>query len=168
MDRQAQAEREQGWTKKTTIRHHLPCHDRSQLARDAVLRVYHGRLSSGMCSTPATAALTRCCGKRRVRAGRERDIVAKNTETTKSLRHHSTARGPPPPQAALRRNLIQGAQCRRSSAAEDAVKASTVATEEEHICEIWICRKGKTKKKSHHMKASPSFQRRSLTAVPKE
>ena len=34
--------------KQTTISHHLPCHDRSQLARDVVPRVYHGQLSSGL------------------------------------------------------------------------------------------------------------------------
>ena len=48
MDRQAQAGREQGWSKNATIRQHLPCNGRSQHAREAVSRVYHDRLTSGL------------------------------------------------------------------------------------------------------------------------
>ena len=35
-------------SKNTTIRQHSPCHGRSQHAREAVSRVYHDRLTSGL------------------------------------------------------------------------------------------------------------------------
>ena len=84
MDRQAQARHKQGWTKHTIIRQYLPCHGRSQSAREPVPRAYHCRLTSVV-----RPPLLLCWQETVEREGCEQGVSGaswqNNTATTKNL-----------------------------------------------------------------------------------